>query len=232
MKMIFSPVLAGASLRDRLAACLGALVGIGLTALISARLLDPGLALLIAAPMGASAVLIFAVPSSPLAQPWSVVGGNVLSALVGVSVARFAPVSALAAGIAVAGAILVMSLTRSLHPPGGATALMAVIGGPQVTAAGYGFALLPVGVNALILALLGILIHRFTGHSYPHRAVPAGGRMLPPEESVPHPEDVDRALEELGETFDVAREDLDLLFRRVAHHATRRASAAGRERTT
>ncbi|MEG8058719.1 HPP family protein [Sphingomonas sp. 22L2VL55-3] len=74
---------------------------------------------LLVAPIGASAVLIFAVPASPLAQPWSVVGGNIISALVGVTAARFVPIPYLAAGVAVGGAILVMSLLRCLHPPAG-----------------------------------------------------------------------------------------------------------------
>ena len=222
IKTFFFPILAGATLRDRLVACLAAALGIGLTALLSALLIDGRTAALLVAPMGASAVLIFAVPSSPLAQPWPVVGGNVLSALVGITIAWAVPIPALAAGLAVAVAILVMSLTRSLHPPGGAAALLAVLGGPGVASAGYWFAAVPVGLNAVMLALLGVLIHRFTGHSYPHRAVPAGGQALPVVDNVPHPEDVDAALVDLGETFDVSREDLDLLFRRVEYHARAR----------
>ena len=86
---IFVPNLAGATLRDRLFACLGALIGIGVTGAICSLLYgaNPHLPLLVA-PMGASAVLLFAVPSSPLAQPWSILGGNTISALVGVTAAR------------------------------------------------------------------------------------------------------------------------------------------------
>ena len=227
MMSLFVPILAGANFRDRLIACVGAFACIALTAWLSAYVVGNAAAMLLVAPMGASAVLIFAVPSSPLAQPWPVVGGHVLSALVGIVMARIVPAPALAAGVAVAGSILVMSLTRSLHPPGGAAALLAVVGGAPVHAAGYVFAFMPVGLNAVILALLGIAFHRFSGHSYPHRAVPAGGRTLPPAPPLPHPEDVDLALAELGETFDVGREDLDLLFQRVAHHAAARAAAGG-----
>ncbi len=89
---------------------------------------------LLVAPMGASAVLLFAVPASPLAQPWSIIGGNTISALIGVIVAHFVHEPALATGIAVALAIAAMSFTRCLHPPGGAAALTAVLGGPAVTA--------------------------------------------------------------------------------------------------
>ncbi|HVF92944.1 MAG TPA: HPP family protein [Sphingomonas sp.] len=222
----FFPILAGATLGDRLLGCLGALVAIAATGLISARLLDPAAALLLVAPMGASAVLVFSVPASPLAQPWPVIGGNVISALIGVAVARVVPVPAVAAGVAVAAAILGMSLTRSLHPPGGATALFAVIGGAGVAQAGYWFALVPVGVNAVVLAAMGVAIHRFTGHSYPHRAVAAGGRTLTPARVVVDPADLDRALADVGETFDVSRDDLALLLRRVEHHAALRETSA------
>ncbi len=76
----FSPILAGATLRDRLFACIGGVIGIALTSLVSAMALHgSGLLPLLVAPIGASAVLVFAVPASPLAQPWSVVGGNVVS---------------------------------------------------------------------------------------------------------------------------------------------------------
>lgn len=221
----FLPILAGSTLRDRLVACLGALIAIALTGVIAAKVVGGAAAMLIVAPMGASAVLVFAVPASPLAQPWSVVGGNIVSALVGVGVARLVPVPALAAGMAVAGAILAMSLSRSLHPPGGATALMAVIGGPPIAALGWGFALIPVGVNAVILTAIGLSFHRLSGHSYPHvAAVPGAGvtAVADAAASMPHRADIDRALADLGETFDVSREDLDLLLQRAEFHAAAR----------
>ncbi|MFV0623050.1 HPP family protein [Sphingomonas sp. ac-8] len=225
MRRFFVPILAGGTLPDRLFACLGAVFGIALTGAISVWFLgDMGALPLLVAPMGAAAVLVFAVPASPLAQPWSVVGGNIVSALVGVTAARFVPVPHLAAGVAVGGAILAMSLLRCLHPPGGAAALTAVVGGPAVLAAGYGFALVPVGLNAVLLMLAGVAFHRLSGHSYPHRPGPA---VPAPAESVPHPEDLDRALADLGETFDVSREDLDLLFQRMEHYAEERRARGG-----
>lgn len=217
----FTPILAGANLRDRMIAAVGALVGIALTAAICTALLPHGPALLLVAPMGASAVLVFAVPASPLAQPWPVIGGNTLSALVGIAVARAVPEPALAAGVAVGGAIALMSLTRSLHPPGGAASLLAVIGGSAVEAQGWAFAFVPVAANAAVLAVTGVLFHRLSGHSYPHRPAAVAGHVAPALD-VPHPKDIDRALEDLGETFDVSREDLDLLFRTVTAHAARR----------
>ncbi|USI72669.1 HPP family protein [Sphingomonas morindae] len=202
-------------LRTQILTAGAALLGILITAAISRAALGAAAPLWLVAPIGASAVLVFAVPASPLAQPWPVIGGNMLSALVGVAAAKAIAAPVPAAAVAVGGAILAMSLARCLHPPGGAAALTAVIGGPAVHAAGFGFALLPVGLNAALLVLAGMLLNRATGHSYPHRAPhPAAG--------APHPEDLDRALADLGETLDVQRDDLDLLFARVAYHAARR----------
>jgi CBS domain-containing membrane protein len=211
------PLLAGGSSKDRLIACAGALLGIALAALVSSWMLRTLAPLpVLVAPLGASAVLLFAVPASPLAQPWPIIGGNTLSALVGVLVARFVPDMAVASGIAVGGAILVMSLCRCLHPPGGAAALTGVIGGPAVHAAGLLFPFAPVALNSLLLVLLGWLFHRVSGHSYPHRP-------LPPPAIVPlHRDDIDRALAEAGESFDIAREDLDALLQRAEAHARRR----------
>ena len=95
-----------------------------------------GLPLLIA-PIGASAVLLFAVPASPLAQPWAIIGGNTISALCGIFWIKVLGDPAYAACLGVATAIAMMSLARCLHPPGGACALTGVIGGPAVIAAGW-----------------------------------------------------------------------------------------------
>lgn len=211
-------LLAGASWRERLLACLGALAGIGFTALATASLPLHLLPFLVA-PMGASAVLVFAVPASPLAQPWPVIGGNALSALVGVASAALLGHGAMAAGVAVGGAILVMSLLRCLHPPGGACALLAVLGGGEIARHGFALALAPVGLNALLLVGAGLAFHRLSGHSYPHRPLPAPAR--PTLLAV----DVEAALAEAGESFDVAAEDLIALLERAERHARTRRGA-------
>lgn len=119
------------------------------------------------APIGASAVLVFALPASPLAQPWAVVGGTSVSALVGVLCAMLIPDPAFAGAAAVALAIGLMRYLRCLHPPGGAAALLSAFGG-----LGLSFVVFPVLVNCLVLVLAGVLYHRFTGHPYP-QAQPA-----------------------------------------------------------
>lgn len=224
----FAPILAGVTLRSRLLACLGACLGIALTSVISATIIHPhGSLLLLVAPMGAAAVLVFVVPASPLSQPWPVIGGNVISALVGVAALKLVPIPVVAAGLAVGGAILAMSLTRSLHPPAGAVALTAVLGGPAVWDAGFGFALEPIAVNSVALVGLGWAFHRITGQRYPHRPVPASDPAREPEATMLIAADLDLALIDLGETLDVGREDLDELLRRVEHHAIRRRALAG-----
>ncbi len=176
---------------------------------------------IVGGPDGRMAVLLFAVPSSPLAQPWSIIGGNTISALVGIAVARLIHDPILATGVAVGLAIAAMSLMRCLHPPGGAAALTAVLGGPAVLSAGYLFAFVPVGLNCVVLVTLGWLFHKLSRHSYPHKfaaavASPHGTSDIPPQLRMGfREEDIDGALEDLGETFDIDRHDLDRLLRRV-----------------
>lgn len=207
--------LAGANWRERALAALGAALGIGLAGWVAALSVGAHSALLLAAPIGASAVLVFAVPSSPLAQPWPVIGGCVISTLVGFAVATLLGHGAIAAGVAVGLSILTMSFLRCLHPPGGACALLGVLGS-AVLDQGAGFALVPMGLNALLLVAAGIAFHRFSGHSYPHRPVPAPAhpRILP--------EDIDAALEAAHESFDVSREDLAALLEAAERHAIAR----------
>lgn len=217
---LFIPLLAGASLRDRMIGSIGALMGIGLAGLICAAMFPASMPWIIA-PIGASAVLLFAVPSSPLAQPWSIVGGNAISAIVGIVVAQAISTPALAAALAVSTAILVMSLLRCLHPPGGAVALSAVLGWSTFGSHVVDF-LVPVLINSLVLVAIGMFFHRFSGHSYPHRARPVDGKALVPAPVGLQMADIDAALDDLGETFDISREDLALLLERAEVHAASR----------
>ncbi len=213
---MFFPILPGATGRDRLLACLGVVVGIGLTGLIGSWVHGDGEALpWIVAPMGASAVLLFVVPASPMSQPWPIFAGNALSALVGFVVGQALGHGALACGLGVGLAIGVMSVTRSLHPPGGAAALTGVLGGSLVDSAGWWFPVAPVALNALVLVAVGWLFHRFlSGHSYPHRQAPAAvtSDPMPSERVGVRDEDLDAVLAGIGETFDIERDDLRLLL--------------------
>jgi CBS-domain-containing membrane protein len=139
---------------------IGAVVGIALVGLLHARLVDQaGQALLIGS-FGATAVLVYGAIRSPLAQPRNVLGGHVLSALIGVCAQQaLGQTPWLAAAVAVATAIAVMHLTKTLHPPGGATALIAVIGGESVHSLGYMYALVPAGLGAVILLLVALVVN-------------------------------------------------------------------------
>jgi CBS-domain-containing membrane protein len=139
---------------------IGAFAGIGAVALIGGAWLDgPDLHLMIAS-FGASAVLLYGAPRSPLAQPRNVIGGHVLSALVGVACWKVGhAVPGLAQALAVATAIALMHLTRTLHPPGGATALLATLGSPEVVRLGFLFALVPVALGAVVLVLVALVVN-------------------------------------------------------------------------
>lgn len=219
LQRLFNPVLAGATLSERLVACLGALVATALTGFLCGLLLGPDPHLpLIVAPIGASAVLLFVVPASPLAQPWSIIGGNSLSALSGLIVAHFVHEPALAIGLAVALAIVAMSLTRCIHPPGGAVAMMTVLGGPAIADWGMLFPFVPVGLNSAILVGFGLLAHKLSRRAYPHFAPPPAvnqhqTRDVPPDLRAGISEaDIEAALAAVHETFDIDRGDLKALL--------------------
>ncbi|MES3154740.1 HPP family protein [Sphingomonas faeni] len=218
----FKPLLAGATLPDRLIGSIAALIAIALTIYMTFPLVAADLPAIVA-PLGASAVLVFAVPASPLAQPWPVIGGNVISTLFGVAAWNVIPDATLAAGVAVGGAILIMSLLRCLHPPGGAAALTAVIGAPDIHAASYAFAITPVGINSLILVGLGLVFHRMGRHSYPHLSTLAHNTVTTAQATIGFAsEDIDAALADMHETFDISRDDLETLFLRAEFHAVSR----------
>jgi CBS-domain-containing membrane protein len=123
---------------------------------------------MLVASMGASAVLLFAVPHGALSQPWPVFGGHLISALIGVTCAKLIPEPTLAAGLAVALAIGAMHYLNCLHPPGGATALSAVIGGQAVHQLGYQYLLTPVLLNVVTLLLIAIVFnYPFRWRRYP-----------------------------------------------------------------
>lgn len=142
---------------------LGAFLGIAAIAWMERLLFEPRELILMIAPFGASAVLVYGAPRSPLAQPRNLVGGNILSALVGVLCWKFLhDFPWLAAALAVSTAIALMHATKTLHPPGGATALFAVIGPDKVHEAGFMYVLAPATAGPLILLLVALLVNNLT----------------------------------------------------------------------
>lgn len=115
---------------------------------------------LIMAPFGASSVLVFGAFRSPLAQPRNVIGGHVLSALIGVTVYQFLGDHATAAvSLAVPAAIALMHLTKTLHPPGGATAFVAAAGGAAVHSLGYWYVLTPCAAGSALLIAVALVVN-------------------------------------------------------------------------
>ncbi len=139
---------------------LGSFLGIGTVAFINSNLLDRTDFIMIIGSFGASAVLIYGAVRSPLAQPRNFIGGHVLSALIGVTFYKLFPSQLwLASSLAVATSIAAMHATKTLHPPGGATSLIAVIGGTKIHNLGYLYVILPVGVGALIMLVIALFIN-------------------------------------------------------------------------
>jgi CBS domain-containing membrane protein len=193
-------------------------VALGLLfAAVVARLLgsDPWLV----APIGASAVIVFALPSSPLAQPWAVIGGNTISALAGIAAVHLVQAlhgSTLLATV-LGGALATASMItlRCLHPPGGAAAVLVALGGVR----DFHFALVPISLDSLLLVLAGMAYNRVTGKTYPHRSVPAhpahaAGRFADA--------DIDRVLARWNQVLDVPRDELHALLEAAESEAYQR----------
>jgi CBS-domain-containing membrane protein len=142
---------------------IGSAIGIGTCGFISSAYFEPRDLILIIGSFGASAVLVYAAIKSPLAQPRNLIGGHIISALVGVACYKlFGGTIWAAAALGVSLAIVAMLFTRTLHPPGGATALIAVIGGKNVHDLGFLYALFPAGAGALILLVVALVVNNLS----------------------------------------------------------------------
>lgn len=182
---------------------------------------------LLMAPIGASAVLLFAVPTSPLAQPWSIIGGNMIAATAGVTSAILFKDVVIAAAFALSIAIALMFALRCLHPPSGAVALSAVFGDSAVHALGYHFVLFPVGINSLLLLFVALVYNNATSRTYPHPVIktphPSAKQEIPAEMRFGFTaEDLNEVLKQYNQIIDVSPEDLQLLMQQTELHAYRR----------
>ncbi|WP_228877494.1 HPP family protein [Paraburkholderia saeva] len=211
----FAPAALTVRWPERLRACIGALLGIAFTGMITHFLVGPlAMIPLLVAPMGASAVLLFAVPSSPLAQPWSLIGGNLVSAMVGVFCAHWIADPVIASALAVSLAICAMFALRCVHPPSGAVALTAVLGGPVVHALGFGFVFAPIAMQSASLLCAALVWHAVTGHRYPHAAHVSTGAAAAGSESrggVTRA-DLEAVINRRGELLAIDPDDLESLL--------------------
>jgi CBS-domain-containing membrane protein len=143
----------------------GSAIGIGLCGYLSSTFFEMRDVTLLIGSFGASAVLVYGAVKSPLAQPRNLLGGHMISGIVGVACCRWCGEPTwIAAALAVSLAIVAMLITGTLHPPGGATALIAVIGGTKVHAMGFVYPFLPVGLGAFILMIVGLLVNNLSKH--------------------------------------------------------------------
>jgi len=218
----FGVELSPVSHTERILSALGGFLSIYGILQISLHFIGIEAATLIVASMGASAVLLFAVPHGPLSQPWPLVGGHMVSAIVGVSCARLIPDTVAAAALAVSLAIAVMHYLRCIHPPGGATALSAVVGGASVQALGYQFVLTPVLLNVLVIFLVAVIFnYPFAWRRYPASLKPVVAGGSPAAKPPISHEDLVYALSEVDSFIDVSEQDLLAIY----ELATKRAQA-------
>jgi len=211
---------------ERLVSTLGGFLGV-FSMLVASWLVlgDRSAVYLIVGSMGASAVLLFAVPHGPLSQPWALIGGHTLSAFIGVACAMLVPDLFLAAALAVGLAIGAMHSLRCIHPPGGATALTAVIGGPAVHALGFQFLLAPVLLNVAILLCSAIAVNYFFAwRRYPAALVRRKKTDAETEKkhlaegNLSH-SDLEYAMRQINSVLDISENDLARIYSIAAQHS-------------
>lgn len=222
------PDASNAPPREWLRAAIGGCLAVGLVCFACLHLFGADLTLRLAAPFAASSVLIFALASSPVAQPWAVLGGNLVAAAIGMAVGHWVHEPLLAAPLAFGLTLLCLQALRCLHPPSCAVALAVALGGRLFAEQGWHL-LIPVLLGSLLLVLAAMLFHNLTGTAYPRKlAQPASGPHLTadplPGARIGFSElDLDQALAEFGSVVDVTRDDLQRLLQLTEKHALRRS---------
>jgi len=149
---------------------IGAFLGIYLISVLHKYIfLNVSATLFLVGSFGASAVLIYGVPQAELSQPRNLIGGHILSACIGITVYKYVPLeTSVLSAFAVSLSIVVMHFTRTLHPPGGATALIAVIGSSQIHELGYRFVITPIATGAIILLMIALAVNTISKNPMQH----------------------------------------------------------------
>lgn len=214
----FGPTIARVQVKEALRAGLGAIVGLGLTGLfLLSPQVDPAWGLYLVAPFGATSVLLFAVPNSPLAQPWSAIVGNTVAALVAVAVCLLIADPLTRVVLSVGLAISTMMICRALHPPAGAVAMTAALSPGAIDSLGFWFALMPIAAGTTALVLVAIGYARLTGRRYPFRQFDDTGPSGTPDASPIarlglSEEDLSSILDRYRQSFNLGVEDLARLI--------------------
>ncbi len=201
------------SLKGKFLSVIASFSAILIAALVTQQLSIGAAYPILVASMGASAVILFIIPHSPLAQPWPFVGGQLASAIIGVACTHWFTDTAIASACAVGGSILAMLLLRCLHPPGAATAMAPILAGHPISSLGYGFVLMPVGLNVIIMLVMAIVINRWVlRHEYP--TVPGNKNSIvkPTQQTGISDQDLKQALENMDTFMDVSAGDLRRLL--------------------
>lgn len=201
--------------KEKLLSLVGGCIGIYVIFLITNQFLGLADAIYIIPSMGATTVLLFAAPHAPFSQPWNVLGGHLISAVIGVACYQMIPDIHIAAAISVGFAIGAQYYLRCIHPPGGATALAAVIGSSQIHDLGYMYTITPVLVNVLSILLVAIVFNAF----FDWRVYPASLKLRKPKSpatvSVYPPinhEDFVYALSQVDSLVDISEDDLQEIY--------------------
>lgn len=202
----------------------GALIGLGVAGFALTFFDLQSIGLYLIAPFGATSVLLFAVPNSPLAQPWSAIVGNSVSALVAVAVCLMIKDPVLRVALAVGLGVSAMIIVRAVHPPGGAVAMVAALNPDIVNELGFGFALTPVASVTAILVLIAVLYARLTGRTYPFRHFEDSGQhqtadRAPIERLGLSEEELNAILRQYRQSFNLGVEDLARLIGAAELHA-------------
>jgi len=222
----FKPSFDPVPLPEKIRTGLAALAGILFMGLALRYLSQPGYPLIMLASSAAAAVLLYAVPHSPMTQPWPVVGGNLVSGLAGWMCSLIIPDPVLAAGCAVGLAVFLMHLSHCLHPPGGATAMVMVLGAEQFHQHGWGWAVSVVLANTILSLLLALVINNLI----PGRRYPMKSAVIPPlRKTSAKPDelstaDIEWALTQMNGVIDVSEEDLLSIYRLASGHAKEQAA--------
>jgi CBS domain-containing membrane protein len=219
----FKPSFDPVPLNEKIRSSFAAFTGILLLGFVLRYLPgDAGYHLVIFASMAAAAVLLYAAPHSPMAQPWPLVGGNLVAGFIGWTCSLYIADPVFAAACAVGSAVLVMYLMNCLHPPGGATAMIMVLGAEQFHQHGWQWAASTVLANTLLSLLLALTINKLLpGRHYPSRHAP---RQAAPRRGELGSEDIEWALTRMDGVIDVSEEDLLNIYRLATEHARNRMS--------
>ncbi len=221
----FKPHPARTSIVEKLRSGLAGSIAVMLLMWALHHLPQSGFPLLFVASMAASATLLYAIPHSPLSQPWNLVGGHLMSALAGVACSLYIPEPTIAAGAAVGIAILLMELLSCLHPPSTATAILMVLGNSQLHEMNWQWAIAIVAVNVGLSLLLALFINGLLGRRYPMYATPGQTPPKPAPFITLEQSDLAWALKQMDGMVDVSEEDLADIYRLSLEQAQRRIEA-------